>query len=593
MLQFFKFTFASMLGLLLAFLIGIFIIIGIAGSAKDTPTIEDNSVLHLKLNSPITERSSENPLEDLDLPISTGAPTSLGLIEILQGIKDAKEDAKIKGIYLNSKTVGAGFAALQEIRDALIDFKKSGKFIVAYAEYYSEGAYYLASVADKIYLNPQGMMELNGLSSEVTFIKGTLEKLEVKPMIFKVGDFKSAVEPLFLDKMSDPNRAQVTSYLNSVYDFYLKNVAISRAIDLKDLTILSDSMTIRTPEDALKYKLITHLGYEDEVEDEIKKTLKLTEKQKIISVSINKYIKSQSEKTRSIAPNRVAVLVADGEIVDGKGEKGEIGTELAEELRKLRKDDKVKAIVLRINSPGGSALTSDIIWREVLLTKKVKPIIASMSNVAASGGYYIAMACDTIVAQPNTITGSIGVFGILFNAEGLLKNKIGVTTDRVSTGFYSDLGNPTHAMSETEGKIIQNSVERIYEDFTSKAAKGRRMTQDDLKKVASGRVWTGAQGKENGLVDVLGDFNTAIQIAAKKAKIEKDFSLRYYPAKKDFFQTLFNKSTETKAEISSNAIQSAMKKEMGEELYQQYQTIQKLKNMKGVQMRMPFDLNIK
>ena len=582
-----------MVGFLLALLVGILIIAGIAGSAKDVPEIEDNSVLHLKLNSPITERSSENPLEDLDLPISTGEPTSLGLIEILQGIKDAKEDSKIKGIYLNSKTVGAGFAALQEIRDALIDFKKSGKFIIAYAEYYSEGAYYLASVADKIYLNPQGMMELNGLSSEVTFIKGTLEKLEVKPMIFKVGDFKSAVEPLVLDKMSDPNRAQVTSYMNSVYDFALKNMALSRGMSVEELTIISDSMSVRTPEDALKYKLITHLGYEDEVEDEIKKLLKLTEKQKIVSVSVGKYIKSQTNKTRNTSANRVAVLVADGEIVDGKGGKGQIGTELAEELRKLRKDDKVKAIVLRINSPGGSALTSDIIWREVLLTKKVKPIIASMSNVAASGGYYIAMACDTIVAQPTTITGSIGVFGILFNAESLLKNKIGVTTDRVSTGVYSDLGNPTHSMSETEGKIIQNSVERIYEDFTSKAAKGRKMTQDDLKKVASGRVWTGAQGKENGLVDVLGDFNAAIEIAAKKAKIEKDFSLRYYPAKKDFLQTLLNKSTETKAEITSNAIQAAMKQEMGEELYQQYQTIQKLKNMKGVQMRLPFDLNIK
>ena len=593
MLQFFKFTFASILGFLLAFLIGIVIIASIASSSKNTPEIEDNTVLHLKLNAPITERSSENPLEDLDLPISTGEPTSLGLVEILQAIKDAKEDAKIKGIYLNSKTVGAGFASLQEIRDAIIDFKKSGKFVVAYADYYSEGAYYLASVADKIYLNPQGMMEFNGLSSEVAFIKGTLEKLEVKPMIFKVGDFKSAVEPLILDKMSDPNRAQVTSYLNSVYDFYLKNVALSRGIDLKELTILSDSMSVRTPEDALKYKLITHLGYEDEAEDDIKKSLKLTEKQKIITVSISKYIKSQAEKIRNTSSNRVAVLVADGEIVDGKGEKGQIGTELAQELRKLRKDDKVKAIVLRINSPGGSALTSDIIWREVILTRKVKPIIASMSNVAASGGYYIAMACDTIVAQPNTITGSIGVFGVLFNAEGLLKNKIGVTTDRVTTGFYSDLGNPSHGMSDTEGKIIQNSVERIYEDFTSKAAKGRKMTQDDLKKVASGRVWTGAQGKENGLVDVLGDFNAAIQIAAKKAKIDKDFSLRYYPAKKDFFQTLFNKSAETKANMSSNAIQTAIKQEMGEELYQQYQAIQKLKNMKGVQMRLPFDLIIK
>ena len=593
MLQFFKFTFASILGFLLAFLIGIVIIASIASSSKNTPEIEDNTVLHLKLNAPITERSSENPLEDLDLPISTGEPTSLGLVEILQAIKDAKEDAKIKGIYLNSKTVGAGFASLQEIRDAIIDFKKSGKFVVAYADYYSEGAYYLASVADKIYLNPQGMMEFNGLSSEVAFIKGTLEKLEVKPMIFKVGDFKSAVEPLILDKMSDPNRAQVTSYLNSVYDFYLKNVALSRGIDLKELTILSDSMSVRTPEDALKYKLITHLGYEDEAEDDIKKSLKLTEKQKIITVSISKYIKSQAEKIRNTSSNRVAVLVADGEIVDGKGEKGQIGTELAQELRKLRKDDKVKAIVLRINSPGGSALTSDIIWREVILTRKVKPIIASMSNVAASGGYYIAMACDTIVAQPNTITGSIGVFGVLFNAEGLLKNKIGVTTDRVTTGFYSDLGNPSHGMSDTEGKIIQNSVERIYEDFTSKAAKGRKMTQDDLKKVASGRVWTGAQGKENGLIDVLGDFNAAIQIAAKKAKIDKDFSLRYYPAKKDFFQTLFNKSAETKANMPSNAIQTAIKQEMGEELYQQYQAIQKLKNMKGVQMRLPFDLIIK
>jgi protease-4 len=581
MLQFLKFVGATIVGLFLFGLLSIFILAGIGSffSSSEKPDIKENSVLILNLSKPLAERGTESPFDDLNLPIG-GGTSKAGLLEIVQSIKNAKKDKHIKGIYINTQEVSAGYAALKEIRDALLDFKKSNKFIYAYGEYYSEGAYYIASVADKIYLNPNGIIEFNGLYSEVAFIKGVLEKLEVRPEIFRVGEFKSAIEPLILDKMSEANRLQVTSYLNAIYDVYLEDIAASRKIDKSQLRQISDSMLVRKPEDAVQYQLATHLGYEDEILEVLRKELKVDKKEKIKFVSPATYYKSIEEK---YSKNKIAVLFAEGDINSGKSSDESIGSEtIVSELRKLRKDDKVKAIVLRINSPGGSALASDVMWREIMLTKKEKPVIASMSDVAASGGYYMAMACDTIVAQSNTITGSIGIFGVLFNAENLLKNKIGVTTDRVKTGKFSDLGNPTRPITDQERRIIQDNVERGYETFTTKAAQGRRMSVENLKKIASGRVWAGSQAKENGLVDVIGGLDVAIDIAAKKAKL-KEFQPKYYPVQQDFFTKLSDKNSEN----------TLIRQQLGEDAYEYYKALQKIKNMQGVQARLPFDIVIK
>jgi protease-4 len=581
MLQFLKFVGATIVGLFLFGLLSIFILAGIGSffSSSEKPDIKENSVLILNLSKPLAERGTESPFDDLNLPIG-GGTSKAGLLEIVQSIKNAKKDKHIKGIYINTQEVSAGYAALKEIRDALLDFKKSNKFIYAYGEYYSEGAYYIASVADKIYLNPNGIIEFNGLYSEVPFIKGVLEKLEVRPEIFRVGEFKSAIEPLILDKMSEANRLQVTSYLNAIYDVYLEDIAASRKIDKSQLRQISDSMLVRKPEDAVQYQLATHLGYEDEILEVLRKELKVDKKEKIKFVSPATYYKSIEEK---YSKNKIAVLFAEGDINSGKSSDESIGSEtIVSELRKLRKDDKVKAIVLRINSPGGSALASDVMWREIMLTKKEKPVIASMSDVAASGGYYMAMACDTIVAQSNTITGSIGIFGVLFNAENLLKNKIGVTTDRVTTGKFSDLGNPTRPITDQERRIIQDNVERGYETFTTKAAQGRRMSVENLKKIASGRVWAGSQAKENGLVDVIGGLDVAIDIAAKKAKL-KEFQPKYYPVQQDFFTKLSDKNSEN----------TLIRQQLGEDAYEYYKALQKIKNMQGVQARLPFDIVIK
>ncbi len=585
MLQFLKYVLATIVGLF-SFIIFFVLLGALLSPGEDLPEVKENSVLKLNLNMPITELSEEDPFEDLDLPF-TSTSGSLSLIDLLQSIQYAKSDENIKGIYLDARYTAAGFATLQELRDALLDFKKSGKFIVTYGEIYTEGAYYLASTADQIHLNPIGLIELNGLSSEVPFIKGTLEKLEVKPLVFKVGDFKSAVEPFFLDKMSDANREQVTSYLNSIYDLYLKNVAESREIDIEQLRQISDSMLVRDAETAIQYKLITSISYEDDAQEAIKSLLKLKKDDKVEYIGFKNYSKIAKAKGAKKGKNRIAVIVAEGEIVDGQGDNTNIGGDrFAEEIRKARLNKDIKAVVLRINSPGGSALASDIMWREVQLLKKEKPVIASMSDLAASGGYYMAMGCDTIVAQPNTITGSIGIFGVLFEAEDLLKNKIGVTTDRVNTGVFSDLGNPSRKMTEAEKQIIQNQVNRGYEIFTSKAAQGRNMPLEDLLKVASGRVWTGAQAKEKGLVDVLGNLDDAIALAAQKAGVADDYRIRIYPAQKSFIDRLLKRSS------PESVKQKMLQDEMGE-FYTYYQQAKRLQNLRGIQARLPFEVVFK
>jgi len=587
MVQFLKYTLATIVGLLLFFFIIVFILVGVVASAgsEDEVTVEKNSVLELSLDKPIAERSGNDPFEELDIPLG-GISGSYGLDDIKASIRHAKTNKNISGIYLNIEILTAGMATLQEIRDELLDFKKSGKFIVAYNDICSEKAYYLTSVADKHYLNPLGVIEFNGLSTEIEFYKGTLDKLDIKPYIFKVGTYKSAVEPFILEKMSEPSRLQTTSFLNSLNNFSLQNIAKAKGKSFAEMKNISDQMLVRTPEDALKYGLVSNLGYYDEALTFIKKKMGLKEEDKIYLVNLKKYKKVAAQADEEYSKNRVAVIYAAGEIVNGEGSSDNIGgTKFAEEIRKARKDKNVKAIVLRINSPGGSAMASDVIWREVTLAKKVKPVIASMSDVAASGGYYIAMACDTIVAHPNTITGSIGVFGMFANLEQFLKNKLGITVDRVNTGQYSDVPTLTRELTEPEKQIMQQSVERIYTDFTTKAAQGRSMPVERLREVASGRVWSGLEAKERGLVDVFGDLDDAVKIAANRAGLKNEYRLKHLPEKKTFFAELMA-GMETR--ISTHFLQA----ELGE-LYPHYENLKKIKQMQGIQARLPYNLDIK
>jgi len=583
MKNFFKIFFASLLALIIFFVGFFFIFAGIASQDAEVK-ISDNSFLEIKLNRPIVEMTSEDPFAEFSQAL-TNEPSPISLTSILESIKHAKTDNKIKGIYLEAPFVMAGFAQIEEIRNALIDFKESGKPILAYSEAYSETGYYVASVADDIILNPAGMLEMSGLNSEVTFFKGTFEKLNIEPQIFRVGTFKSAVEPFIRKDMSDPSKKQISVLLNSVYGVFIENIASSRGIDAVELRSISDKLKVRTTDDALKYKLVTQLGYYDEVLTKMREIAGLEENAKIPVVSTKKYSKSfVAEKYNA---NRIAVIVAEGNIVSGNGGDGAIGSDVfAKEIRRARLDDKVKAIVLRINSPGGSALASDVMWREVKLAKKVKPVIASMSSVAASGGYYMAMACDTIVAQPNTITGSIGIFSIIPDLSKFMDTKLGITFDRVSTGEFSDLYTVTRSLNDAEKQIIQNMVERGYEDFTSKAAEGRNMPIDELLAVASGRVWSGIEAKEKGLVDVLGGYDDAVNIAANAAGLEKgNYMKMYYPEKKPFIQQLLE-------EMGSSA-QILHKKYTYGEMAHYVEELEYVMENKGLQTRMPFDLEIK
>lgn len=586
MLNFLKYVLATIVGLLVFFFIGVLLLIGIAASSasQDEVQITKGSILELKLDNTIAERDPENPLAELGFAFGSLSSTD-GLDQIKAAIRRAKKDDNIEGIFLNLGFVDAGMGKMEEIRNELINFKKSGKFVVAYGDVATEKGYYLTSVADKIYLNPLGALEFNGMSSEVYFYKNLLDKLDINVQIFKVGTYKSAVEPFFLDKISAPNHEQLSSFLNSINNFQLQNIAKSRGKTFDEIKNISDNMLVRNAEDAKKYGLITDVGYYDEAVDYMKSKAGVKESDKLELVQLSKYKKVKDSGETNTSKNRIAVIYAEGDIVDGEGDEGNIGsTRFTEALREARMNDKVKAVVLRISSPGGSALASDVIWREVQLTKKVKPVIASMSDVAASGGYYIAMGCDTIVAHPNTITGSIGVFGIIPNIQGFLNNKLGVTVDHVSTGKFSDMPTITRPMTEQEQQIVQNQINQIYETFTSKAAKGRNMTQDHLKTLASGRVWSGVEAKQRNLVDTYGGLEKAIAIAAAKAGVEDDYRQLDLPRRKSFFEDLFG-------DVGSQVKEQSIKAEMGE-LYPYYKLYKKVEVMQGMQARMPYELEV-
>jgi len=590
MKQFFKFVFATMLGLVLTTVILVFIIVGIivAASGEKEVEVEPGSVLHMAFTTPITERTPNNPLAGLSF-LGLNSDKSTGLNDILANIKKAKSDSNIKGIFLDESYMTSGQATTEEIRNALIDFKKSHKFVIAYSEIYTQGFYYLASVADKVYMNPKGIFEFTGFSQQVTFLKGALDKLGIEVQIIKVGTYKSAVEPLFLTKMSEPNRLQVTSYLGSLYDHFLTGISTSRGINKDSLFNYANSGRVQFPEDAVKLKLIDGLKYKDELLDELRQRTGKGKKEDIASVDLDEYTKSKTDDNTdddNSSKNRIAIVYASGDITGGQGDDNSIGSErISKAIRKVRLDNKVKAVVLRVNSPGGSSLASDVIWREVALTKKVKPIIVSMGDYAASGGYYISCAADSIFAEPNTITGSIGIFAVLPNMQKLFNDKLGVTFDGVKTGKYADLGDVSRPLTPEERAILQNNVNHGYDDFTKAVAAGRGKTQAYINSIGQGRVWTGAQAIKIGLVDRLGNINDAIASAAKKAKL-KNYNLVSYPEQKSFFKQL-------DSDVTGQMKTKMMKSELGDNyrLYEQLKGLTQI--MRTPQARLPYEIVIK
>ena len=587
MKQFFKFVLASMVAIIISGIIFVIIIIAIIASSSDkTVEVDSNSILHIQFTKTIAERTPENPLKDLPF-LGLDQDESIGLNDILANIKKAKTDANIKGIFLDETEIPIGQATSEEIRNALIDFKKSGKFIIAYSEIYTQGFYYLASVADKVYLNPKGIFLFHGFNQQITFLKGALDKLGIEAQIIKVGTYKSAVEPFFLTKMSDANRLQVNSYLRSLYNSFLAGIAKSRKISKDTLFSCANNLKIRFPEDALNFKLVDGLKYKDEVLNELKKRTGIETNDDLKIVELSDYSKSipTGDDRNKESKNQIAIIYASGEINGGSGDDNSIGSEtVSKALRDARLDNKLKAVVLRVNSPGGSSLASDVIWREVMLTKKAKPMIVSMGDYAASGGYYISCAADSIFAEPNTITGSIGIFAVLPNMQKFFNDKLGITFDGVKTGKYADLGDVSRPLTPEEHAILQNQVDHGYDDFTKAVARGRHKTQAYINSIGQGRVWTGEQALTNGLVDRLGNINDAIKSAAKMAGI-KNYKLKTYPDQKSFLNKFgFDMNAEIKAHV--------VKSELGEnyKYYNQLKSVTQM--MRTPQARLPYDVEI-
>lgn len=552
MKAFFKYVLATITGIIITFFLLFVVFASIIGvlitssTSSNEVTVANNSLLVMNMKEAITERTLPNPFEDLDIPIpGLYVAKSMGLDDVLKKIEDAKSDSRIKGILLDLSTIQAGRSSLEDIRNALLDFKDSGKFIISYGEVYSQSAYYLATVSDEIYVNPEGSIDFKGLALETMFYKGALEKLGIEMQIVKVGTFKSAVEPFIQEKMSDANRVQMSSVLNDMYDDMIQNISESRNISPDTLRYIADELLARNPQEAIEHGLIDGAIYKDELLDLLKDKLSIEESKDIPVVALSKY-KSNAPTVSRVGKERIAVLYATGEINSGEGSDESIGSErISRELRKLRKDDKVKAVVFRINSPGGSALASDIIWREVKLLKEVKPIIVSMGDVAASGGYYIAAAADSIFAQSNTITGSIGVFGTIPNFQKLYNDKLGLTFDGVKTSKHADMmsGSFDKPLSAEEMRILQLEVEKVYNTFISRVAEGRNLSLEEVDEIGQGRVWTGNQAKELGLVDEIGSLERAIEAAAKAASLEEYYTVSY-PSLKQPFNSLFGQGTE-------------------------------------------------
>ena len=588
MKQFFKFTFASMLGFLLAGFLVFIIFIGILVSAvsmgnKETVVVPEKTVLVLTLDQPFSERSSDNPLAHLNFS-RPDMSSQLGLNDIVKNINKAATDSKVKGIYLELSDIPSGHATIEEIRNALIDFKKSGKFIVAYAEVFTQKSYYLASVADKIYLNPAGGMEFKGMVGQVMFFKGLLDKIDIEAQVIRHGKFKSAIEPFTLDKMSEPNKNQTLTFISGMWKHMLEGISASRKISVDDLNAIANEYKIQTPQDAVSQKMVDKLLYKDQVLDELKSRLDVKTTRDLKFMKIGRYAKAP-DSDKSSSQDKIAVIYATGDIKSGEGDEETIGSEtISKAIRKARLDDNVKAVVLRVNSPGGSALASDVIWREMLLTKKVKPVVVSMGDVAASGGYYISCAADKIYAYPNTITGSIGVFGIIPNFKEMFNKNLGITFDEVKTNPYADYIPVTRPMNDAEKKIITRDIENIYSTFTTHVSEGRKMTVAQVDSIGQGRVWSGIDAKRIGLIDEFGGLNDAIKEAARLAKL-KNYGTQELPEQKDTFQQLMETFVGDNTKVS-------LRTELGA-AYPYYKYLSRMSRMQGIQALMPYEFDIK
>ncbi|MBQ3354390.1 MAG: signal peptide peptidase SppA [Bacteroidales bacterium] len=591
-MKFSKVLLAAFLGTLIALLITFFVKVGvvssmISGMSKDTETSTDvkpNSVLYMKLNYEIQDRSVDDPFGSINFS-SKEMLESTGLNVILRNIEHAKTDPNIKGIYMELSSIPTSTATLQELRDKLIEFKESGKFIACYGETYSQSAYYMASIADHIWLNPEGVIDFHGMASQIMFYKHLFEKLEVEMQIVRGPNnrFKSAVEPYFLDKMSEANREQMDKLLSTVWGQILVAISESRNISVEQLNQIADNLELMTDAKvALNYGLVDQLYYRDQVLAELKTMTGSSDK--INAINNENYAKSY--KTKNPSKNEVAIIYASGQIYDGKGSEDNIYSEnLSKTIREAREDKDVKAIVLRVNSPGGSALASAIIGRELDLTKEVKPIIVSMGNYAASGGYWISAKADYIFADPTTLTGSIGVFGTFPNLQGLLNNKIGLTFDVAKTNENADFGSVTQPLTPFQYAKLQENVVKTYDDFTRRVAEGRGLRQTYVDSIGQGRVWAGADAIEIGLVDQLGDMEDAIAFAVEKAGLGDDYKVTELPKEKDFFTRIMESFN------SNNDLDAALRQKMGV-YYHYFEGIENLQKNTGIQARMPFDLVI-
>lgn len=586
MKQFLKFTLAAIVGtfitLLLVMLIFFGVIGAIASSGDSTTVLKPNSVYELTLEGALVDRSQDDPFSGI-FGKALGKPSenSIGLDDVLKNIEKAKNDDNIVGIYLKGGSLSGGIASIKEIRNALIDFKKSGKFIVAYADNYSQRMYYLVSVADKVLINPQGMLELKGLASQTMYFKNTLDKLGIEMQIVKVGTFKSAVEPLIMTKMSDANRLQVNVFMHSIWNTILKEISASRKIPEEKLNSYADEMLMFQPtEKSKQYGLVDSLVYIDQVDSVLRKCVKGMKKDDKL-VFVKNSAMNKVPDTGKYDKSKVALIYAVGEITDTEGE-GIVARDMVKTINDVEKDSAVKAVVFRISSPGGSAYASEQIWHALNKLKAKKPLIVSMGDYAASGGYYIACTADKIIAQPNTITGSIGIFGVIPNIKGL-NEKLGITYDGVKTNKMSDAITVNRAFTPEERDLMQNYVNRGYELFVKRCADGRKMKVDRIKAIAEGRVWTGEDAIKIGLVDKIGGLNDAIKLAVEKAKL-KTYNIKEYPEKEDFatkFMKNFSKDMETRF----------MKAQLGEQ-YNAFKQIRNLDKINGIQARLPYDLNI-
>ena len=585
MKEFLRSTLATITGVLICgfifIILGVTMLAGFVASSESETIVMPNSVFTLELKGTVQERYQPSPVDQFfEDQIST-----YGLEDILNSIQKAKEDEQIKGIYLHTGALACSTASLQAIHRALADFKQSGKFLIAYADMYTQGGYYLASVADKVIVNPVGSLSWHGLASETMFLKDFLAKIGVKMQIFRVGTYKSAVEPMTNTEMSPANREQTQAFLESIWKSIVSDVAASRNISVDSLNLLADqNMDLRPAEDYVRCGLADTLMYKDEVLSYLKSLAGLTEEDNLQTLSLDEMTRVKSVTPKSKTRDVVAVYYAYGEIDNGSSYDEGINSEkVAKDLRDLRKDKNVKAVVLRVNSPGGSAYGSEQIWREVTLLKAEKPVVVSMGDYAASGGYYISCAANKIVAEPTTLTGSIGIFGMMPDASELLTNKLGLHFDGVKTHKMADMGSMSRPFNAEESALMQQMVNQGYALFTKRCAEGRNIPLEELCKIAEGRVWTGSMAKELKLVDELGGLDTAIQLAAELGKV-KDYKLKSYPAKQDFLTELLNTRTD-------RYIHGQLQETFGE-YYQGFEWLRHVKQSDRLQARLPFNMRI-